>query len=528
MPTRSSPSPAAVAAVFAVSGAHAFADEPLRRVFVPADDPAIAAVGLGGLGFEVHGCGRPVRDRGVELVVAADELALLRARGFAPRTLELGRPFRDVQAEVPNGYPDLDGVHAAMDALTGAHPDLCVKVDLTAAYGVPPTFEGRHIFALKISDNASVDEDEPAVLIVSCHHAREIMTPVIALEAAERLLDGYGSDPRITDVVNAREIWIAPVWNPDGYNHVFTVDSFWRKNRRNNNNGTFGVDLNRNYPVGWSQCGGSQFTSAQTYEGPAAASEPETQTMIAFRDDRRFALVADVHSYASEVRYGYGCWNHPWESAQRDIARDLSIASDYGGDVASSCCLGGDIHAHTAGSGALAFLWETGTSFQPSFTIATAEADRVAPGLIELVTRPIPISGRVSANGLPVAAEIELVGVGFQHGEDHGSNPRTGLFHAHTPPGMYTLRVTADGFDPIEQPVAYTGTPIELDLSFGSPACNPGDIAAPFGLIDLADLDSFIGAFAAGDPVADLAAPLGFIDLSDIDAFIAAFLAGCP
>lgn len=515
------------AAVAAIVVGPVSAEDPLRRVWIPADIPSSTAVELETLGFEVHGCGRPVRDDGIELVVSLDELGLLRQRGYEPEVREIGRPFSEIQAEVPSGYPNLAQVLAQMDALAAAHPALCQKVDLTAKYAAPATHEGRHIFALKISDNVALDEAEPAVLVASCHHAREIMTPVIALEAAERLLDGYGSDPRITAIVDGREVWIAPVWNPDGYEYVFTTDSFWRKNRRLNHDGTRGVDLNRNYPFGWGQCGGSQFTSGQTYEGPAAASEPETQTMLAFRDDRRFAVVGDIHSYASEVRYGYGCWFHPWDNRYQSLAQQLSSASGYSGDTGSSCCLGGDIHAHASETGAAAFLWETGTSFQPSYSTAQAEANRVWGGLLELADLPIAISGRVTAAGQPVEADITLVGVGFQHGEKHGSSARTGLYHAHPPIGTYTLRFEADGFDPVEEVVAYTGAPVELNVSL-SDACNPADIAIPFGFLDLSDADAFIAAFAAGDALADLAFPFGFIDLSDIDAFIGAFLGGCP
>jgi len=60
------------------------------------------------------------------------------------------------------------------------------------------------------------------------------------------------------------------------------------------------------------------------------------------------------------------------------------------------------------------------------------------------------------------------------------------------------------------------------------PPCSVADVALPFGVIDLADIDAFIAAFNGGDPLADIAAPFGVIDLSDIDAFIASFIAGCP
>ncbi|MEM1186670.1 MAG: GC-type dockerin domain-anchored protein [Planctomycetota bacterium] len=58
--------------------------------------------------------------------------------------------------------------------------------------------------------------------------------------------------------------------------------------------------------------------------------------------------------------------------------------------------------------------------------------------------------------------------------------------------------------------------------------CNAADVALPFELVDLADIDAFIAAFVAGEDLADIAAPMGVVDLADIDAFISAFLAGCP
>jgi carboxypeptidase T len=522
-----------VTAGFALATLQAGAEEPLRRVWIHSDTPWAVASELETMGFDMHGCGQAVQRKVIEVYASAEQVDDLARAGYAPQVIEIGRPFNEIQAaaaddpEVPTGYPDLAAVLQRMQDLARANSRTCAFVDLTATYGTPPTAQGRHLYALKISDNASMDEGEPAVLVAACHHAREITTPLIALEAAERLLAGYGSDPIITQAINEREIWIAPVWNPDGYNHVCTQDSFWRKNRRNNGNGSFGVDLNRNYPFGWGQCGGSTSTSSDIYQGPSAGSEPETQTMLAFRDDRRFAIVGDFHSYASEVRYGYGCWFHPWDNHFRTIAQELSVSSGYFGDTGSSCCLGGDIHAHAAETGALTFLWETGTSFQPSFAAGQAEAVKVWPGILDLVTRDLHISGRVTGQGgQPVDADIELVGVGFQHDEQHGSSARTGLYHAFPPAGMYTVRFTAEGYLPREESVAYTGNAVVLDVAM-TQEC-PADLAAPFGQLTFADISAFLAAFASQSPPADLAAPVGSFTFADITAFLGAFNAGCP
>lgn len=509
-------------------GASGSGEEPLRLVRVSTDEPAALAASLRARGMDLdHG---HTYSGGLEFVVSASEQAWLEARGHAVELVRIGRPLGAVDAGegVPSGYPDLGGILAAMHAAAARRPDICAVVDLTEKYGVDPTHEGRHIFAVKISDHAGDDEAEPAVLIVANHHAREIGTPVAALRAIDNLVDGYGSDPRVTAAVDGHEIWIAPVWNPDGYHHVFTADDFWRKNRRVNGDGTVGVDLNRNYPVGWGSCGSSSWGGSQVYQGPAAASEPETRTMLAFAEDRAFARVADLHSYASEVRYGYGCWNHPWDPHFGSIAQELSVLSGYGGATGSSCCLGGDIHTHTNRNGALAFLWEIGTSFHPSYASASAEADVLWNALIELIDRGSAVSGRVTraGSGVPVEAEITVVGAGFQHGERHRSSARHGLYHAHPPAGVWTLRFEAPGLVAEERMVTTGAGPVVADVEL-LPACAP-DLAEPHGVLNFFDLASFLDLYAKGHDAADLAEPAGVWNFFDVSAFLSLYNAGCP
>ncbi len=403
-----------------------------------------------------------ITDEHFDVIVSDAELQILVQNGLEPRKITVGRPFRDIQNErvaplaVPAEYPDLAQIRAEMDAVEANFPSICQVVDLTETYGTPATFEGRHIFALKISDHVTEDEDEPAFLLVGAHHAREIVTPVIALYAIEQFTQQYGVDPVITDLVDEYEVWIAPVWNPDGYAYVFTTDNYWRKNRTIFNNG-IGVDLNRNYPFGWdAACGGSPFTTSQTYRGPAAASESETQTMIAFGDDRHFAKVADLHSYAREVRYGNGCLPHPFMSFLASEANDLATVAGYRPSL--SCCTGGDIHFHNAYHGSHAFLWETHGAFQPGYTSARSEAARVFPSVLALLERPICLSGHVTdaLTGEPVAATITYLDVAFENGETNDSDGRWGRYHAFMPEGTYTLEFDANGYFPEYRTVEVT------------------------------------------------------------------------
>lgn len=75
----------------------------------------------------------------------------------------------------------------------------------------------------------------------------------------------------------------------------------WRKNRRDNGDGTFGVDLNRNwgYAWGYDDFGSSPDPSSNTYRGAGPFSEPETQILREFINAHDFAVIANYHSYGN-------------------------------------------------------------------------------------------------------------------------------------------------------------------------------------------------------------------------------------
>ena len=302
------------------------------------------------------------------------------------------------------------------------------------------------------------------MLVASTHHAREISTPVIALEAAARLTAGYGVDERITNAVDAHEIWIAPIWNPDGYNYVFTTNNLWRKNRRVFSNGV-GVDQNRNYPQAWSSsCAGSTSVSSETYKGPSAGSEAETRTMMTWSESERFAKVIDYHSYGREVLYAYRCLSHPFTAWMQQEAAALSQASGYGGHTRVPSAEGEHPQWQFAKLGAYAFLIETHTEFQPSYDSALAEAALVWPGILSVLDRPISVSGHVTdaTTGAPLAAKVELVGVAFSNGETNSSGGAFGKYYLFLPPGTYNVRFSRDGYAPVVRTVAVTAASAEV------------------------------------------------------------------
>ncbi len=361
----------------------------------------------------------------------------------------------------PSGYPDLSAILAAMSATANDHPAICQLVDLTATYGTPPTVDGRHLYAVKISDQVESEEDEPAFLMVSSYHCRELVTPVIALDAMDRLTDGYGTDPQITQLVNNYEVWIAPQWNPDGYDYVFNVDNFWRKNRLDNLDGSFGVDLNRNSPFGWSAlCSGSTIPSSSTYKGPFAASEAETLTMLAFSEDQHFAKVLDYHSSGREVLWGYSCSAHPLAGFLQAEATALSFASGYGGSERSPSAEGEHYEWQLAEQGSFSFLTETALEFQPSYVSAVAEAATVWPGTLWMLERSISLSGHVTdaCTNLPLSAAITVAGISYSNGEQNHSDGPFGRYHLFLPDGVYTVTFSAQGYASVDLRLTVAGS----------------------------------------------------------------------
>lgn len=177
--------------------------------------------------------------------------------------------------------------------------------EITKLKVIGKSLEGRDIWAIKISDNVEKEEaGEPAILFNSMHHAREVMTPEIAIDIIDQLTQKYNSDDKITSWVNNYEVWVVPMFNVDGNQKVWDGSSMWRKNTR----GGYGVDINRNYPGSWNTCNGSSSRqSAQDYRGPEAGSEPETQAMMNFVSEITPVFNISYHSYSELVLYPYGC-----------------------------------------------------------------------------------------------------------------------------------------------------------------------------------------------------------------------------
>jgi carboxypeptidase T len=259
-------------------------------------------------------------------------------------SLLLGSAAAASASEFPpgnEGYHSYTELTTQVAAVAAAHPDIVSR------FSIGKSYKGRDLWAVKISDNVAIDEPEPEVLFDAGHHADEHMGTEMTLHILHWLVDGYGSDARITDIVNTREVWIVFLMNPDGAEFDIKNDRFhfWRKNRQPTpGSSSIGTDLNRNYGYRWGG-GGKTSTNPQaiTYQGPSAFSSPEDRAMRDFLASRvvdgRQQIRAGVtfHEYGRLVMwpYGYTKRNVPSDMTTDDhaalarIGRHMAATNGY-------------------------------------------------------------------------------------------------------------------------------------------------------------------------------------------------------
>jgi hypothetical protein len=235
---------------------------------------------------------------------AIEALGLSASEPAGPDATILAFPAAD------EAYHDYAEMVADLQQAASGHPDIF------SLFSIGTSYEGREIWAGKISDNVGADEDEPEVLFTHHQHAREHLTVEMALYTLHMLTDEYGLDQQITDLVNSREIWMVFDLNPDGGEYDIATGTYrsWRKNRQPNTGSSFvGTDLNRNWGYKWGCCGGSSGSfSSETYRGAAPFSTPEDDLVRDFVNSRvvngkqQITVAIDFHTYGELILWPYG------------------------------------------------------------------------------------------------------------------------------------------------------------------------------------------------------------------------------
>ena len=258
-------------------------------------------------------------------------------------------------------------------------------------FSIGKSYEGRDIWAIRISDNPSLYESqEPTVWFDALHHAREAMSGESLLLFAEWLVNYYAVDPTVTRLIHSRNILLIPCVNPDGYdyNHQQNPEGggLWRKNRRKHEDGSYGVDLNRNY--GWEWRYDQEDSSQNNYQGTQPFSEPETAAIRDFLTQQTPTMSISVHSYNNEWMYPWGYTALP--TVDNDIfhtyAAKIVKTNGYTADTAWNLygiTRGASDDYHYGMHHSLAFTVEIGSfedGFWPSPTRIPTLFDDVQPG----------------------------------------------------------------------------------------------------------------------------------------------------
>jgi hypothetical protein len=156
------------------------------------------------------------------------------------------------------------------------------------------TWEKREIILVTLSADIQQADEKPALFYTGTIHAREYVGVELAIAFASHVVNGMNYDPRIQEAFQRSTIYMVPCANPDGLE--FSRDHFsnWRKNRRVNADGSIGVDLNRNFPIGFRK---SNTPSSNVYSGPHPFSEPETCALRDFVEAHdNITIALDYHS----------------------------------------------------------------------------------------------------------------------------------------------------------------------------------------------------------------------------------------
>jgi len=247
--------------------------------------------------------------------VKPDYVVLRASEEQAARLRQMGYTTEEV-VETENHL----ATFATADAIAAYHSAETLENDLhqlaesqpeiAELHEIGRSLENRPILALRVGERRG---SEHKLLFMGCHHAREWISVEVAYLLAEHLVTGANQAP-VRDWLQRGEIWVAPMANPDGHEHSRTRDRLWRKNRRHNADGSIGVDPNRNYGYMWGTLDvntSSHVPRDETYVGPRAFSEPETQAVRNVVARELFRGVITYHSFSQLILYPWGYTNKP-------------------------------------------------------------------------------------------------------------------------------------------------------------------------------------------------------------------------
>ena len=251
---------------------------------------------------------------------------------------ELNDPFRD--RAFFDAYQNYASVSSYVNTLASAYPGFVTRISLGNS------LEAREIFGFRLTSPVPPiggSPRKPVVFFNSLQHAREWIGVMTNMYVATQFLSQYNSNATIKSLLDTYEFVFVPISNPDGYNLTWNGQRLWRKNTRVISGSVRGVDLNRNWSVGWGLSSGSAGSStSETYRGPSPFSEPETQALSNYAlSVPKLVAAIDFHSYSQLVlrpwtyQYtlppGVAAFNRIGNSMVNAIAAGTGASYEYGG-----------------------------------------------------------------------------------------------------------------------------------------------------------------------------------------------------
>lgn len=426
---------------------------------------------------------------------------------------------------LPDCYYSYAQISQMLSDFEAQHPDIAkrVQIGLTQNDQIP-------IYAMRISDNVTLDEEEPALLFVGQVHAEEVLGVQTTMNNISEILANRNQLPYM-QWINYLDMWFVPTLNPEGHNVVTAnLDTSYRKNKRDNNlNGIFdysplvgydidGVDINRNFDVNWVhgdtllQPGGLEVWDY--YRGPSPMSESETRAIKALSDQYKFIYSICWHSsrtgnFSEKCYYSFN-WKEVRPSP--DVTFAASICSSVAAQIINEAGTAtyeslpnlsrkGCFHDYMYKQyGTFQLLIECGTrNLQPADSLMQNTVQRCRNAVYWMLNRALPYSSAVPSSSMltgnirdaltqePLGAEIIIEGYHAPWFEPRSSNPNTGRFFKPLPTGTYSIRTRSKGYwdTVIPSQMVYNNnwTQIQIQMQPRNPASLSGRVHS--GGIDL-------------------------------------------
>ncbi len=397
--------------------------------------------------------------------------------------------YRDWRERTDLGVADVGASYKdpamAIRLLRAYHDDF---PEITRLETIGVTHQGREILALNLTDFSVPDRDKPAVFLNGAHHGHELLGVEYAFDAIDQITQGWSKgDARARSWVQGLDIWVVPVVNPDGLwitthiHHGHRSESLGgRKNGRSapsvcaNPTQRLGVDLNRNYPYGWGEPGSSGAAWSWNYRGPSAASEPETQAIMALAEREHFLAALTYHTVGPMVIAPYTVGEH--SNPEPDVAWAVAeIFAPKGFPVTAAMypVSGTDQDWLYHEFGTLAYIFEGSAHNPPAASARTAAVERARPAFGDLFDHLLTgprVSGFVTdASGDPVRAVIEIEGYQTFHGERWTTRADGRFDRMVMEPGDYRVTATREDGVVSTHTIQTGGAPSSLVLGLLSP-----------------------------------------------------------